>query len=199
MSPVPDARTQLEAALKTPSGHFVYESGHHGDLWVDLLSLTARAPLMRACGSELARLARPQAPQVVCGPLVGGAFLAHFTASELGLPAVLAEKVVEEDMRYRVPPSLRRLVAGQRVLLVDDAINAGSAGRSTARDLKEAGAQVVALGTLLAMGEGGERLAGELGVPLHALLRRERKLWKPDECPLCRRGVPLSFDLMRGD
>lgn len=199
MPPVPDARTLLEAALQTPSGHFVYESGHHGDLWVDLLRLTSRSPLMRACASELARLARPQAPEVVCGPLVGGAFLAHFTASELGLPAVLAEKVVEDDMRYRVPPSLRSLVKGKRVLLVDDAINAGAAGRSTARDLKEASARVVALGTLLAMGDGGERLASELGVPLHALARRPRNLWRPDDCPLCDKGLPLSFDLMRGE
>ena len=199
MPPVPDARTLLEAALKTPSGHFVYESGHHGDLWVDLLRLSSRAPLLRACASELARLARPQAPELLCGPLVGGAFLAQFTASELGLPAVLAEKVVEDDMRYRVPPSLRSLVAGKRVLLVDDAINAGAAGRSTARDLKEAGARVVAVGTLLAMGDGGERLAAELGVPLHALARRERNLWRPDDCPLCARGLPLSFDLMRGE
>ena len=199
MPPVPDARTLLEAALKTPSGHFVYESGHHGDLWVDLLRLSSRAPLLRACASEVARLARPQAPELLCGPLVGGAFLAQFTASELGLPAVLAEKVVEDDMRYRVPPSLRSLVAGKRVLLVDDAINAGAAGRSTARDLKEAGARVVAVGTLLAMGDGGERLAAELGVPLHALARRERNLWRPDECALCRKGIPLSFDLMRGE
>lgn len=197
MAPKPDARTQLEAALVTPSGHFVYESGHHGDLWVDLLGLSARAPLLRACGSELARLARPQAPEIVCGPLVGGSFLAQFIASELGTPAVLSERVVEDDMRFRVPPSQRAVLAGRRVLLVDDAINAGAAGRSTARDLREAGAQVVALGTLLAMGDGGERLAAELGVPLHALARRERSLWRPDNCPLCRRGLPLSFDLMR--
>jgi hypothetical protein len=49
------------------------------------------------------------------------------------------------------------------------------------------------------MGDGGDRLAADLAVPLHALARRERNLWKPDECVLCRKGIPLSFDLMRGD
>ncbi|MBX6378366.1 MAG: orotate phosphoribosyltransferase, partial [Clostridia bacterium] len=30
------------------------------------------------------------------------------------------------------------------------------------------------------------------GVPLHVLLRLEVGQWKPEDCPLCRAGVPLE-------
>ena len=198
MRPLPDAREQLELALRTANGHFVYESGHHGDLWIDLQKLLAHTPHMRAWASEIARLSYAQRPEVVCGPLVGGAFVSQFVASELGLPCVFSERISDEDSRFRVPPSLRTLVEGARVLLLDDAINAGAACRSTARALREAGATVVALAALVELGDDGTRLGGELGIPFHVLARRERQLWRPDSCPLCKRGTPLSFELMRG-
>ncbi len=197
MRPLPDAREQLEQALRTANGHFVYESGHHGDLWIDLQRLLAHPPYMRAWASEIARLTRTQRPEVVCGPLVGGAFVAQFVASELGLPCVFSERISEVDSRFRVPPSLRPLVAGQRVLLIDDAINAGAACRSTAADLREADARVVALAALVELGDDGGKLATELGVGFHVLVRRDRQLWRPDSCPLCKRGMRLSFELMR--
>jgi len=197
MRPLPDAREQLEHELQTANGHFVYESGHHGDLWIDLQRLLAHTPHMRAWASEIARLAYPQRPEVVCGPLVGGAFVAQFVASELGLPCVFSERISDADSRFRVPSSLRALVGEARVLLLDDAINAGAACRSTAQDLREAGASVVALAALVELGTDGAKLGGELAVPFHVLARRDRNLWRPDSCPLCKRGVRLSFDLMR--
>ena len=56
----------------------------------------------------------------------------------------------------------------------------------------------VALAALVELGDDGTRLGGELGIPFHVLARRERQLWRPDSCPLCKRGTPLSFELMRG-
>ena len=66
-------------------GHFEYESGHHGDLWLDLDTLFLRPrrlqPYVPSSRSQVAR----HEPEVVCGPLVGGAFVAQSVAAELDI------------------------------------------------------------------------------------------------------------------
>jgi len=195
--PVECAAESLRRSLRLARGHFLYESGHHGDLWLDLHSLFVDAPRMREWAAELARRARPQRPEVVCGPMVGGAFLAQLVASELGAAFVFAERVSDEDSRYRVPTSLRGELATRRVLLVDDAVNAGSAWRSTLADVEECGGKLASLAALLVLGDDAERLARTLSVPLYSLAKLERGLWTPGSCPLCRNGQPLTYEALR--
>jgi orotate phosphoribosyltransferase len=59
-------------ALTATRGHFVYESGHHGHLWLDLDRLLVDARRVREWAAELARRAAPSQPEVVCGPAFRG-------------------------------------------------------------------------------------------------------------------------------
>ena len=186
----------LHAALAVVRGHFLYESGHHGDLWLDLNRLFVDAPRMRGWSAELARRTQGCRAEVVCGPLIGGALLAQFVAGELGAEFVFAERSAPEadGLHYRLPQSLRRSVKARRVLLVDDAVNAGSAWRSTLAELDECGAQLVGLATLVTLGDAARRCAAQRSVPLHALATLEHGLWAPDDCPLCRLGRRLTYE-----
>src|SRR5215204_6419129 len=66
-------------------GHFRLESGLHGDYWCELDPLFVRPRALQPFVVELAaRLARHQV-EVVCGPLVGGAFVAQEIAAELDI------------------------------------------------------------------------------------------------------------------
>jgi orotate phosphoribosyltransferase len=174
-------------------GHFRYESGHHGDLWLDLDRLFVDVGRTRAYASELAERAAGCRASAVCGPLSGGAFIAQLLAEELGVDFVFADRLVSADrsVGYRVPDRLRAIAQGRRVLLADDAINAGSALLSTWRDLRACGAQLVGCASLLVLGEAAKRVAAETGVPVHWLVALERGLWPPDACPLCASGIPL--------
>ncbi|HEY9347586.1 MAG TPA: hypothetical protein VIQ53_19840, partial [Inquilinus sp.] len=80
----------LREAVSATRGHFLYESGHHGDLWLDLDSLFLDAARMRGWAAALARQASGLGAEIVCGPLTGGAFLAQSIAAELGLGFVHA-------------------------------------------------------------------------------------------------------------
>ena len=191
----------LRDALAAARGHFVYESGHHGDLWLDLEVLFVDARRARGWAAALAQRAAGCRPEVVCGPLIDGAFLAQLMAAEIGAGFVFAERLVSEGgpVRYRIPESLRGVVSGRRVLLVDDAVNAGSALRSTLADLIDCGAELAGLASLLAsrpaglaLGPAAVHLAGEHGVPFTTLVWLERGLWAPEACPLCASGAPLS-------
>jgi orotate phosphoribosyltransferase len=183
----------LRAAVAATPGHFRYESGHHGDLWLDLDALFVDAIRMRRWATALAAEAASCGAEVVCGPLTGGALLAQAIAAELHLDFVHAERSVEDgSVRYRIPDALGAVVAGRRVLLVDDAINAGSAVGLTLAELSRHGAVPAGIACLLTLGEAAGRIAREHGVPLVRLASLERGMWRPGDCPLCAAGMPLE-------
>ena len=180
-------------AVAASRGHFVYESGHHGDLWLDLDALFVDARRTRGWASALADRAVACRPDLVCGPLTGGAFVAQSLAAEIGAGFIFAERFVSETgpVRYRIPEPLRGALYGRRVLLVDDVVNAGSALLATLADLADCGTELAGFATLLALGEAASQIAQQRGVPLFALASLERGMWAPEECPLCRSGAPL--------
>jgi orotate phosphoribosyltransferase len=181
-------------AVAASRGHFLYESGHHGDLWLDLDGLFVDARRARGWASALAQRAMACRPEFVCGPLTGGAFFAQSLAAEMGAGFVFAERFISETgaVHYRIPQSLREVVRDRRVLLVDDAVNAGSAWLSTLVDLEDCYSELAGLACLVTLGEAASQIAGRRGVPLFTLASLERGMWVPEECPLCGSGVPLT-------
>jgi len=119
-------------------GHFLLESGHHGELWLDLELLYRRPRRVEPLCSELARRIASLSIDAVCGPLIEGAFVALTVASELNLEYSYAERFARASSDglfsagYRIPEALRESVRGKRVAIVNDVINAGSAVRGTA-------------------------------------------------------------------
>jgi orotate phosphoribosyltransferase len=183
----------LLEAVAASRGHFLYESGHHGNLWLDLDTLFVDARRARGWAVALAERTAVCRPELVCGPLTGGAFVAQSLAAEIGADFVFAERSVSAmgPVRYRIPEALRGRLYGRRVLLVDDAVNAGSALLSALSDLLACGTELVGFASLLTLGEAASQIAKQHGAPFFTLVSLERGMWAPEECPLCNSGVPL--------
>jgi orotate phosphoribosyltransferase len=169
-------------------GHFRLESGHHGDLWLDLDSLFRRPGRLRRAVERLARCIAEHEVEVVCGPLSGGAFVAQMIAVELDIEFCYTERIRAPrgsdlySARYRLPEGVS--VGGRRVAVVDDVINAGSAVRSTLAP--------VAIGALLVLGMPASALAAEQGIALETVAHIDNRLWAPEECPLCATDAELE-------
>lgn len=176
------------------TGHFRFESGHHGDLWLELDALFADpVQAERLAGAITDRLGG-RGIEVVCGPMTGGALLALSVSRPLAVRFAYTERNVDGDgrVRYVLPVAQRELVTAARVAIVDDVINAGSAVGGTWAALVAAGARPFAIGALLVLGSAIDRFAQTHGLQLLACARRESNLWSPDSCPLCLKGVPLD-------
>jgi orotate phosphoribosyltransferase len=189
---------ELLRLLSGRQGHFLLESGHHGELWLQLESLFLNPGRTQPFIAELvARLSDLQI-DFVCGPLIEGAFVALGVASLMRTRFLYTErfaKASEEGLfpaAYRVPDSMRGEVSGKRVAIVNDVINAGSAVRATFADLKECGASIVAIGALLVLGSSAAAFVASQGVALTSLVSLPNSLWNPSDCPLCRAGAPLE-------
>ncbi len=189
-------------AVAARRGHFRLESGHHGDLWLDLESLCAQPARVERFAAALAGQLARHGIDAVCGPLVEGAFVALMVASQLAVEFCYTERHAPPPtetlypVAYRLPPALRGRVRDKRVAIVNDVTNAGSAVRGTLADLQACGALPVAIGSLLVLGTAAARLAAEHAMPLETLAALPNALWAPSECPLCAVHMPLE-DLVR--
>jgi orotate phosphoribosyltransferase len=184
--------------LSGRQGHFLLESGHHGDLWLDLETLCLQPQRVQAVVAGLAPALSDLQVDAVCGPLVEGAFVGLMVALQLDVQFTYSERFVRPaadglfPAGYRVPASLREGLRGKRVAIVNDVINAGSAIRGTFADLEECGAKVVAISTLLVLGSAAAKFAASKNVPLHPLATLPNNLWTASECPLCESGILLE-------
>ncbi len=180
-------------------GHFQLESRHHGDLWLELETLCLRPREIQPFVVRLAAALRRYRVEVVCGPLVEGAYVALLVALELGCDFVYAERFANSSreglfpVEYRLPKALHGAVKGRRVAIVNDVISAGSAVRGAFRDLRLIGAEVVVIGALLGLGDSIEKFASEDHIALELLQRMPHNFWTPEECPLCAAGEPIEI------
>jgi orotate phosphoribosyltransferase len=147
---------------------------------------------------ELAEALPDACVDVICGPLVEGAFVAMIVALHLDVQFVYAERFSRplEDglfpVGYRIPDSLRKELEGKRVAIVNDVIHAGSAVRGTFADLEQCGAMVVSISALLVLGSAAAAFAASKGVPLRSIASLAKDIWTVEECPLCALGVPCE-------
>jgi len=179
-------------------GHFRLESGHHGGLWLDLDPLFCDPRRIAPFVAALAAAIRPYEVEAVCGPLLGGAFLAQLVAQALGSEFFFTERVMPPrpdglyPARYRLPPALAGRLRGRRIALVDDVMSAGSALRGTWAEVTSHGGVPVVAGALLVLGSTGAGFFAGRGVAVEAVARDDYALWPPEKCPLCADGVPIE-------
>ena len=178
-------RDDILELLHSRKGHFRLESGHHGELWLQLERLCLQVKPVEQLATELAgRLLRHKI-DIVCGPLVEGAFVALLVASRLRVPFTYAERLAASEagvlygVRYLIPQGIRSELVGKQVAIVNDVINAGSAVRGTFADLLECGAKPVAIGSLLALGAWASEFAKEHGLALETLTSMPNRVWEP--------------------
>lgn len=177
-------------------GHFRLTTGLHSDEFFLLARAFQYPEVLERLGAALAARLRRVLPAgtsgpagagpvgAVVGPAMGGVLLAHAVARVLGARSLFAEKEADGSMR------LKRgfeLAPGEPVVVVEDAVTTGGSVRRAMDAVVAAGGRPVAVGAVVDR-SGGK---ADFGVPFVSLLSRSVAAFVPEECPLCRRGVPL--------
>jgi len=182
---VSDILEELEKRGALLRGHFLLTSGLHSDAYFEKFRVLESPEMTRELLSLIANDVRKLNPEIVAGPTTGGILVAFALAEMLGLDAAYAE-LPPDGSKGRV---FRREfpIKGKRVLVVDDVMTTGGSLVDTMEAVKKEGGQVVGVG-LLVDRSGGK----DLGVPVLPALRLDMNAWKPEECPLCKEGIPIT-------
>lgn len=163
-------------------GHFRLTSGRHSDKYVQCAQVLQYPHHTAQLGEVLAEKFKDLKIETVIGPAMGGILVAFEVARALGVRALFAE-------RENGAMSLRRGFAikpGEKVLVVEDVVTTGGSVQEVIDVVKAQGGEVVGVGTLV------DRSNGKVsfGVPQAAVLTLDVFSWDPDECPLCKQGLP---------
>lgn len=196
-----DVLHQLGAIVT--NDHIVYTSGRHGSSYVNKDALYPHTAAASMVGAALARHFADAGVETVAGPTVGGVIMAQWTAhhlSQLNGREVLAVYAEEEQVETGKQRVFRRgydaLIAGKRVLVVEDVLTTGGSARLVVEAVTAAGGIVVGVGALC---NRGGITALDLGAPrLVALTELPLESYPAEECPLCAAGVPINTRLGKG-
>jgi orotate phosphoribosyltransferase len=171
-------------------GHFKLTSGRHSPMFLQCSQVMQHPKHAARLAAALASHLAPLSPDAVIGPAMGGIILAYEVARALGVRAIFAERqdgTMTLRRGFRISP-------GERFVVVEDAVSTGGSVREVMSVVKERGAEVAGVGMLVDR-SGGK---AEFGVPAHSLLSLTVTSHLPEECPLCKQGVPLTLPKSSG-
>ncbi len=179
-----EQQLQQEDALLR--GHFRLSSGLHSDTYVQCARFLRRPELAAPAMAELARQIRAAGlqPDVVVGPAMGGVVVSYELARQFGVPSLFAERDDQGQMVLRRGFALR---PGERVIIAEDVVTTGKSTLEVARVLREMGAEVLAVASLIDRTGG----SGGLNFPHFALLSVAAATFAPESCPMCAAGEPV--------
>jgi len=170
-------------------GHFRLTSGLHSGEYLQCAKVLAHPNYAERLGSELARKLEPllagERISAVVSPAIGGIVIGHEVARALHTLALFAERDSASNEM-----TLRRgfeLSPGESVVVIEDVITTGGSTKDVIRVVEQAGARAVAAGSIIDRSNGRV----DLGIPRAALETLDPVAYAPEECPLCREGLPV--------
>ena len=166
-------------------GHFLLTSGLHSPRYVEKFNVLQKPVYTEKLCRAMAEKFKDANIETVVGPVTGGILLAHETGKALGTRAIFTERE-NGKMTFRRGFTLHE---GERVLIVEDIVTTGGYIREVIDVVKEHGGIPVAV-SMLVDRSGGKATFGD--VPSTALLHMDVKTYQPDECPLCKQGIPMT-------
>ncbi|MEA2088004.1 MAG: orotate phosphoribosyltransferase [Candidatus Caldatribacteriota bacterium] len=176
---------KFEDAGAIQKGHFKLTSGVHSDTYIQCAQIMQHPEFMHNLCSELGKKFRGDDIDVIVGPAIGGIIMAHVMARVLG-PWVRAIFTERENGKMTLRRSFE-IKEGEKVIVVEDVTTTGSSVREVIDIVKSRKGKVVGVGVLI------DRSGGKVdfGVKTEKLLTVDIKTYLPEECPLCKKGIPV--------
>jgi orotate phosphoribosyltransferase len=164
------------------NGHFRLTSGLHSSEYLQSALVLQHPIFAERLGRSLAE-SMPSG-QVVASPALGGLIIGHEVARAMGARFIFTERDPAGKMVLRRGFTLDPL---ETVVVVEDVVTTGGSTREVIELVQAAGSKVVGVGSII------DRSGGkvDLGVPRVALATLNAVAWAPEECPLCRQGLPV--------
>ena len=190
MTPQPDRVLDLFGQTGAYlQGHFRLSSGLHSSGYLQSALVLQYPHYAELLGRKLAEALSPMTEHepigLVISPALGGLIIGHEVARALGVRFLFTERDADRKM------SLRRgfsIAPGEKLVVIEDVITTGGSTREVIDVVRELGAIPVAAGSIIDRSGG----VAELGIPRTALETLSVPAYEPEQCPMCKKGEPLT-------
>ncbi|MBN1347948.1 orotate phosphoribosyltransferase [candidate division KSB1 bacterium] len=175
-----DIFMKSEALLE---GHFLLTSGLHSPQYFQCAKVLQYPRYTEQLCCVIADHFKDSNIHTVISPAIGGIVVGQEVARLLGVRSIFAE-------RENTQMSLRRgfdVKPGENVLVVEDVVTTGGSVKEVIELVKSAGSSLAGVGFIVDRSSG----KAKFGSDQFSVLQMEVVVYQPDQCPLCKQGLPL--------
>ena len=176
-----DIKKILEKTGAVLKGHFLLSSGLHSDTYFQMALVFQYPEYGKVVCQQLAENFKREKIDVVIGPAIGGIIISYQIAEILGTKSIFAER---ENGKMKLRRGFK-LEKGEKVLICEDVITTGGSVKEVIELVEREGGEIIGIGSIVKRG------IVEFKYPLKTLIKVEVKNYKPSECPLCQKRIPL--------
>ena len=175
----------LEIFKKTNAllnGHFLLTSGRHSNQYFQCAMVLQYPEYNEILSAIIAEYFKNFEIDTVISPAIGGICVGQEVARQLNKKFIFAER---EDSKL----TLRRgfsIAEGEKLLVCEDVVTTGGSVFEVMDIVKENNATVAGVGMIVDRSNGKVNF----GVPQVSTLKLDVVSYLPDECPLCKEGIP---------
>ncbi len=164
------------------SGHFLLTSGRHSNQYFQCAMVLQYPEYNEILSSIIAEHFKNYDIDTVISPAIGGICVGQEVARQLNKKFIFAER---EDSKL----TLRRgfsISEGEKFLVCEDVVTTGGSVYEVIDIVKENNGTVAGVGMIVDRSNGKV----DFGVPQVSTLKLDVVSFQPDECPLCKEGIP---------
>lgn len=165
-------------------GHFRLTSGRHSSSYFQCAKVLQYPEHLTAVCREIVDHFSGKGIDTVISPAIGGIVVGTEVGRQLGVRTIFAERK-QGEMTIRRGFELN---AGNRVLVVEDVITTGGSVAEVMALVKQAGATVAGVASVVNRSNGLVRLADDQ----FSLLALEVVSHEAPDCPLCAANIPVA-------
>lgn len=171
------------------NGHFKLSSGLHSEKYLQCALVLQYPHILEQLATDLAERFTTIKIDSVVSPAIGGIVIGQEVARLLGVRAIFTERKATDSNKKKMV--LRRgfkLEKGEKCLVIEDVITTGSSTREVIEVIKSFEGEIVGVGAIV------DRSGVDVffDVKKEVLLKLDIKTYKPEDCPLCKKGVEIT-------
>lgn len=172
----------LKSAEGVLEGHFCLTSGLHSNIYFQCAKLYQYPEITEKIGEMLAEKLSGLEFDTIIAPAVGAVIIGYETAKQAKKRNLFVERK-DGEMALRRGYTLKK---GEKVVIIEDVITTARTINETIEAIKEFDAELVAVGCIV------DRTSGRSNYNIKSLLQIDPIVYNPEECPLCREGIPIE-------
>ncbi|OGH20335.1 MAG: hypothetical protein A3D74_04295 [Candidatus Levybacteria bacterium RIFCSPHIGHO2_02_FULL_37_13] len=183
------------------NSHFVLTSGMHSSIYVNKDAMYPYTNYSSEVGKLFAQKFKKFNIDVVAAPALGGIILSQWTAYHLSklkrkiILGVYTEKTLEKNQIFT--RGYEKLVKGKNVLVVEDLTTTGGSVKKVINSIKNHGGKVIAVGVMLNRDPKNVN-SKTIGAPFYSLGELITQNYQPNDCPLCKKKIPINTSVGHG-